>query len=141
MTQTEKGIANYFLEENEPSDLSLKNMASLLAVSEATLVRFAKKCGFKGYREFIFQYGNSLETKKTSENIAQSSLQSVLNCLFRILSDEKLQPASGKADCKCGQMISEADGYTSAELDQIRICGTGNAYHFMRVRSRYRGLF
>lgn len=84
MTQTERLIANYFLEGNEPEDLSLKAMAGRLAVSEATLVRFAKKVGFKGYREFVFQYEKSIASSKPSENVTASSLQ-VLNAYQDLL--------------------------------------------------------
>ncbi|MBF0580547.1 MurR/RpiR family transcriptional regulator [Erysipelotrichaceae bacterium RD49] len=131
MTQTEKGIANYFLEENEPSDLSLKNMASLLAVSEATLVRFAKKCGFKGYREFIFQYGNSLETKKTSENIAQSSLQ-VLNA-YQDLLTKSYSLIREEQICKVAQMISEARRVYVGGIGSSGYAAREMAYRFMRV--------
>lgn len=131
MTQTEKGIANYFLEENEPNDLSLKNMASLLAVSEATLVRFAKKCGFKGYREFIYQYGNSLETKKTSENIAQSSLQ-VLNA-YQDLLTKSYSLIREEQICKVAQMISEARRVYVGGIGSSGYAAREMAYRFMRV--------
>ena len=35
--------------------LSQEEVAGKLFVSEASLSRFAKKCGFRGYREFIYQ--------------------------------------------------------------------------------------
>mgnify|MGYP000600428106 CR=1 FL=1 len=34
--------------------------SGLLYVSEASLSRFAQKCGFHGYREFIYEYKQSL---------------------------------------------------------------------------------
>ena len=40
-----------------------KRIAKHLFVSEASLSRFAKKCGFRGYREFIYQYEESFEEK------------------------------------------------------------------------------
>ena len=44
-------------------DFSAKEIAKHLFVSEASLSRFAKKCGFRGYREFIYQYEESFEEK------------------------------------------------------------------------------
>lgn len=131
MTQTEKGIARYFLEENEPNDLSLKEMAHLLAVSEATLVRFAKKCGFKGYREFIFQYSNSLEMKKTGENIAQSSLQ-VLNA-YQDLLTKSYSLIREEQICKVAQMISEARRVYVGGIGSSGYAAREMAYRFMRV--------
>ena len=51
MTQVERTVADFFLNNTKPVDLASKNLAKLLYVSEATLLRFAKKCGYKGYRE------------------------------------------------------------------------------------------
>ena len=64
MTQVEHTIANYFLNNEELTDFSSKRISALLYVSEATLSRFAKKCGFKGYREFIFAYEKDLKEEK-----------------------------------------------------------------------------
>ena len=61
MTHVEHAIANYFLNNEEMTDFSSKRISALLYVSEATLSRFAKKCGFKGYREFIFAYEKDLK--------------------------------------------------------------------------------
>ena len=56
LTKSEQQVADYFLENTEISDFSSKHISLLLYVSEATLSRFAKKCGFKGYREFVYMY-------------------------------------------------------------------------------------
>lgn len=53
-TPLEKTIADFFIHNNEKTDLSSKSVSKKLFVSEASLSRFAKKCGYKGYREFIF---------------------------------------------------------------------------------------
>lgn len=55
-TNVEKTIADYFISNSEKEDFSCKAMKDRLFVSEASLSRFAKKCGFKGYREFIYRY-------------------------------------------------------------------------------------
>lgn len=53
-TPLEKGIADFFISNKGEEDLSSKNVSTHLYVSEASLSRFAKKCGYNGYREFIF---------------------------------------------------------------------------------------
>lgn len=60
MTRLEKDIATHFLDHQaDHQDLSSATVSQLLHVSPAALTRFAQKCGFKGYREFIFEYENS----------------------------------------------------------------------------------
>lgn len=57
MTGLEREIAHYFLNStNIQEDLSSLQVTKHLHISQAALTRFAKKCGFKGYREFKFQY-------------------------------------------------------------------------------------
>ena len=52
-TNVEKVIADFFRANKEDLDFSAKNISEQLFVSEASLSRFAKKCGYRGYREFI----------------------------------------------------------------------------------------
>lgn len=60
MTSLERSIADYFISQKlSEEDLKATQITQTLHISQATLTRFAKKCGFKGYREFIFEYLNS----------------------------------------------------------------------------------
>ena len=65
-TTVERSIADFFIYNREEMDFSAKAVAGKLFVSEASLSRFAKKCGFKGYREFIYQYGENFVVKQES---------------------------------------------------------------------------
>lgn len=56
MTATEKAIADYFLGDVPIENLSPKTLTARLYVSKATLTRFANRCGFEGYREFVYHY-------------------------------------------------------------------------------------
>lgn len=60
-TESEKKVADFFLNNRERRDFSAKSISHELYVSEATLSRFSKKAGFSGYREFIFFYEGSLK--------------------------------------------------------------------------------
>ncbi|MGT2757533.1 MurR/RpiR family transcriptional regulator [Streptococcus ovuberis] len=61
-TEVEKNIADFFRTEAlQINDLASQAVAQKLHVSQAALTRFAKKCGFQGYRQFIFEYLNSRE--------------------------------------------------------------------------------
>ena len=75
MTDLEQRIGHYFLDPNSiQEDLSSLQVAQTLHISQAALTRFAKKCGFKGYREFSFQYLQDLQKAQTEADNMQSSL-------------------------------------------------------------------
>lgn len=105
MTQVEQTIANYFLNNEELTDFSSKRISALLYVSEATLSRFAKKCGFKGYREFIFAYEKDLKEEKngtvSEKDISlftkkvQSSYQKLLQENFKLLDENQIRRIAG----------------------------------------------
>ena len=67
LTPVEKNIADYFLKTKNISDFSAKTIADSLYVSEASLTRFAKKCGYKGFREFIYTVSLAPETTTTAK--------------------------------------------------------------------------
>jgi DNA-binding MurR/RpiR family transcriptional regulator len=60
----EKTIADFFINNQKKINFSAKSVAAKLFVSEASLSRFAQKCGYRGYREFIYQYEESFVEKK-----------------------------------------------------------------------------
>ena len=63
-TMVEKTIADFFINKQKKINFSAKSVAAKLFVSEASLSRFAQKCGYRGYREFIYQYEESFVEKK-----------------------------------------------------------------------------
>lgn len=81
-TTVEKKIADFFLGNKERMDFAAKEIAGRLYVSEASLSRFAKKCGYRGYRDFIYQYEENFVEKKTS---MKGSSRTVLNVYQELL--------------------------------------------------------
>ena len=65
-TVVEKTIADFFIRNRKRMDFSAKAVAEMLYVSEASLSRFAKKCGYRGYREFVYQYEETFVEKQES---------------------------------------------------------------------------
>ena len=66
LTELEQEIARYFLQSDTiQDDLSSQQVTQKLHISQAALTRFAKKCGFTGYREFIFQYQHQASKQDT----------------------------------------------------------------------------
>lgn len=95
-TPLEKSIADYFIKNDEKRDLSSKSVSKQLFVSEASLSRFAKKCGYKGYREFIFCYeqgGITTAHPQTSSHIKMvlNDYQELLNKSYSLMDEEQIQ--------------------------------------------------
>lgn len=131
MTQTEKTAADWFLKQNKPEDPSLKAMARLLSVSEATLVRFAKKCGFRGYREFMYQYQKSIAVQETDPQVTQSTL-TVLDAYEQLLNNCYSLVDEGQIS-RLADMIASASRICVGGLGSSGLAAREMAYRFMRV--------
>ncbi len=94
-TPLERTIADFFIHNEERKDLSAKSVARRLYVSEASLSRFAQKCGYKGYREFLFCYERSggPANRPPASNHAKLVLndyQELLNKSYSLLDEEQV---------------------------------------------------
>ena len=80
MTRLEKSIAHYFINlEHIEGDLSQERMCQTLHISPSALTRFAKKCGFSGYREFVFEFQRNQQLLEDNfEHIHKSLTKRVL---------------------------------------------------------------
>ena len=76
LTDMERDIAQYFLSsEARQHSLSSSRVTELLHVSKAALTRFSQKCGFTGYREFVYHFNE--ETKNQNKCKIMTNLLSV----------------------------------------------------------------
>ncbi|MEY8524778.1 MurR/RpiR family transcriptional regulator [Lachnospiraceae bacterium 38-10] len=99
LTQVERGIADFFLQNREEMDFSAKNMAKVLFTSEATLSRFAQKCGFDGYRQFIYRYREGLQNEKDNPvevgtRHILKTYQELLNKSYSLLDEKQIKRVS-----------------------------------------------
>lgn len=109
MTHVEKSIARFFINNVTKGKFSSKEVSSLLYTSEATLSRFAKKCGYKGYRELIYSYERDLENDTSASGeekdvdlfarMVGSNYQTLLNKSFLSLDKEKMRSVTAKLNC------------------------------------------
>lgn len=94
-TTVERSIADFFIYNREEMDFSAKAVAGKLFVSEASLSRFAKKCGFKGYREFIYQYGENFVVKQESmtgnTRTVLNTYQELLNKTYNLVDEKQVE--------------------------------------------------
>ena len=110
-TPVEKQIANFFIHNSEKMDFSIKHISELLFTSKATLVRFAQKCGYHGYKEFIYQYEETLIEKpeKITDNtrMVLNAYQELLNKAYSLVDEIQI-----------GRIM----GYLN-KADRVLVCG------------------
>lgn len=128
-TPLEKTIAAFFIHNRESRDFSSKAIAGQLFVSEASLSRFAQKCGFKGYREFIYRYKETFipgkEAVTGNTRAVLNTYQELLNKAYNLVDEEQMARIAG--------YISEAE--------RVYVCGKGSSglaaqetgFRFMRI--------
>lgn len=114
-TTVERNIADFFIYNREETDFSAKAVAGKLFVSEASLSRFAKKCGFKGYREFIYQYGENFIVKQESmtgnTRTVLNTYQELLNKTYNLVDEKQVERI-------CRYM---------AKAGRVFVCGVGSS--------------
>lgn len=68
LTDMERDIAHYFLSsEARQHSLSSSRVTKLLHVSKVALTRFSQKCGFTGYREFVYHFNEEAKNQQQEE--------------------------------------------------------------------------
>lgn len=128
-TTVEKNIADYFIQNREKMDFSAKSVSERLYVSEASLSRFAKKCGYRGYREFIYQYEENFVEKPES---ITGNTRTVLNAYQELLN----KTYSLMDETQVGRIARYL-----ARAERVFVCGMGSSgfaademeMRFMRV--------
>lgn len=115
LTMVEKNIADFFIHNHEKMDFSAKTVAAKLFVSEASLSRFAKKCGYRGYREFVYQYEETLVEKKESmtgnTRMVLNAYQELLNKTYSLVDERQI--------ARIGKYLNQAE--------RVFVCGKGSS--------------
>ncbi|MGT2934137.1 MurR/RpiR family transcriptional regulator [Streptococcus catagoni] len=100
MTPLEKSIGHFFMENDfNDTELSSRLVTKRLHISQAALTRFAKKCGFSGYRAFAFEYRKSLQEANNNFQSINRDLtkqvlinyDSLINKTYDLVDEEKLE--------------------------------------------------
>lgn len=120
MTDLEQRIGHYFLDPNSiQEDLSSLQVAQTLHISQAALTRFAKKCCFKGYREFSFQYLQDLQKAQTESDNMQSSLSRHVLYNYNQIHQQTKELIDEEKLKRVAQIIEKAD--------RVYFFGTGSS--------------
>lgn len=97
-TPVERSIADFFIHNTEKADFSAKAIAQKLFVSEASLSRFAQKCGYSGYREFVYHYSNGFtQPREGVDDLTKgvlSTYQELLNKCFALMDAAQIRRAA-----------------------------------------------
>lgn len=130
LTAVEKSIADFFIENNEDVDFSSKSIAGRLYVSEASLSRFAKKCGYKGFREFIYNYEKNFYSQQALniDQLTRRVLQSYQELLEKSLKlvDEQQMARVARLLSECGKTYIFGMGSSGYAAHECKL-------RFMRV--------
>ena len=119
LTELEQEIARYFLQvDTIVDDLSSQQVTQKLHVSQAALTRFAKKCGFTGYREFVFQYQHQASKPDTHSHKHSPLTKRVLRSYSNLR--EQTQDLIDEAQLeRVAQLIDDAE--------RVYFFGTGSS--------------
>lgn len=94
LTGVERLIADFFIKNKEKMDFSSRTIAQKLHVSEASLSRFAKKLGYRGYREFIYSYQPAVarETGAEPETMAVlDAYREILHKSYSLIREDQIK--------------------------------------------------
>lgn len=129
LTQVEKTVADFFMNNTEKQDFSARAISRLLSVSEASLSRFAKKCGFSGYREFIFEYSQSMteipEQITLSAKKVFSAYQNLLNKAYNLMDENQIN--------RIASWIDDANRVFAAGKGSSGLVAREMASRFLRI--------
>ena len=119
LTELEQEIARYFLQtETIQDDLSSQQVTQKLHISQAALTRFAKKCGFTGYREFVFQYQHQTSKQDTHSHKHSPLTKRVLRS-YSIMREQTQDLIDEEQLERVAQLIDDAE--------RVYFFGTGSS--------------
>ena len=119
LTELEQEIARYFLQpETIQDDLSSQQVTQKLHISQAALTRFAKKCGFTGYREFVFQYQHQASKPDTHSHKHSPLTKRVLRS-YSIMREQTQDLIDEEQLERVAQLIEDAE--------RVYFFGTGSS--------------
>ena len=119
LTELEQEIARYFLQTDTiQDDLSSQQVTQKLHISQAALTRFAKKCGFTGYREFVFQYQHQASKQDTHSHKHSPLTKRVLRS-YSIMREQTQDLIDEEQLERVAQLIEDAE--------RVYFFGTGSS--------------
>ena len=104
--------------ETIQDDLSSQQVTQKLHISQAALTRFSKKCGFTGYREFVFQYQHQASKPDTHSHKHSPLTKRVLRS-YSIMREQTQNLIDEEQLERVAQLIDDAE--------RVYFFGTGSS--------------
>lgn len=117
-TGLEKRIADYFIKQKESGYIPIKDLADKLYVSESSISRFSRKCGFTGYRELIYRFRESSPKEKSMGSVPSSSTTAVINTYQKLLTNTY----SLTKESQIGRIVQYLNTHK-----RVVVCGIGSS--------------
>ncbi len=141
-TNSEKKILKYIKKNSEEvTSMSIKELSGKTDTGEATIIRFCKKIGFKGYNDFKISLIRSISKEKQetkykidilSDENYNSVAENIYNNSFNVLRDT-LSLINNETFDKCISLISKAKHIEFVGVGYSNLTAQDAKYKFLRI--------
>ena len=141
-TDSEKKILKYIKKNSEEvTSMSIKELSGKTDTGEATIIRFCKKIGFKGYNDFKISLIRSISKEKQetkykidilSDENYNSVAENIYNNSFNVLRDT-LSLINNETFDKCISLISKAKHIEFVGVGNSNLTAQDAKYKFLRI--------
>lgn len=129
LSKSEKKVGEYIL--NNPkkvADMSTQSLSTACQVSEPTLIRFTRKLGFNGYREFKLQLSANLVSKQLENTPVRVDINDSAQEIYEKLTAFTIASLNSTVNTIDGNDLETAANYiylASQKKHQIFLSGMG----------------
>lgn len=129
LSKSEKKVGEYIL--NNPkkvADMSTRSLSTACQVSEPTLIRFTRKLGFNGYREFKLQLSANLVSKQLENTPVRVDINDSAQEIYEKLTAFTIASLKSTVNTIDGNDLETAANYiylASQKKHQIFLSGMG----------------
>ena len=119
LTSSEKKAADYVLAHlNDTQFMSISELAEASGVAEATISRFCRHLGYKGYNAFKLAIANTYAQRRQFDNplsgeiVSEDSVEDISRKLFAAHSEamsQTMETLSPDAVCRAADLLESAD--------------------------------
>lgn len=114
-TMVEKNIADFFIHNHEKMDFRRKQLPQNYLYPRRRFPDLQKNAGYRGYREFVYQYEETLVEKKESmtgnTRMVLNAYQELLNKTYSLVDEEQIG--------RIGKYLNQAE--------RVFVCGKGSS--------------
>lgn len=129
LSKSEKKVGEYILDNpKKVADMSTQSLSTACQVSEPTLIRFTRKLGFNGYREFKLQLSANLVSKQLENTPVRVDINDSAQEIYEKLTAFTIASLKSTVNTIDGNDLETAANYiylASQKKHQIFLSGMG----------------